>query len=328
MGFIEQRHEDLFDLIKTNQMDKAQIILDSQVDLSQSHMGQTALCLACLERKKEMVFKLLAAGADPFQCNELSNSPLHCAVLGGSFDIIEKLVSLGADVNLINRHKMTPLHRSCMSPRPSPKVVELLLEAGASMNVFDAKGKTPLHYACGRLNAEIINLLLEKGVNLNTRTINNLKQTPLMIAATTLGFCFASNAFRMPLMELLCASGARITRQDMDTTKSILKVNSEKLRKYRLSGCSLPYTEVMSFLYDQLSIPKTLKDSARLSVRNYLQMNGTNVIREHIDNIAPYPNMLKDFLKFKNITSRFMKDKPLSYNEHVLLCWDYADGDL
>jgi len=59
-------------------------------------------------------------------------------------------------------------------------MVELLIERGADVNGRDASGSTPLHHAAAGGNKAVVELLLAKGADVNAR--DNKNRTPLYLA--------------------------------------------------------------------------------------------------------------------------------------------------
>ncbi|MFP3959317.1 MAG: ankyrin repeat domain-containing protein [Spirochaetaceae bacterium] len=73
----------------------------------------------------------------------------------------------------------TPLHWAAR--RGHEQVVELLLERGANVDAQDALGRTPLHVAVG--HPAVVRLLLENGAAVDSR--DHLSNTPLHRAVRT-----------------------------------------------------------------------------------------------------------------------------------------------
>lgn len=168
-----------------------------------------------LDRKIELVNKLLENGADPNAKTNFfggSQSPLHyCATYGVSVaitllakygaDINQKdcdgysplctaiqhndifaiyaLLKLGAPVNP-NDNDVLPL---CVAANRSfVDIVRLLLEHGALVNRKDRFGMTPLHYAAVNCNKEMISLLRSQGAYLDVETHKGKRPFDLAVA--------------------------------------------------------------------------------------------------------------------------------------------------
>jgi ankyrin repeat protein len=88
-------------------------------------------------------------------------------------EIVEALLDAGANIEAPNRHKFAgpgnkPLHGATYLNRP--EVVECLLERGADPNSRDNAGLTALHLAAGNGWVECARALLEGGADANART--------------------------------------------------------------------------------------------------------------------------------------------------------------
>ncbi|MBF9144112.1 ankyrin repeat domain-containing protein [Hymenobacter properus] len=65
-----------------------------------------------LEADTTGVNSLISAGADLNELDELGHSPLHWAVFGGYYDIVECLLKAGANPNVFSRDGVTPKWRA------------------------------------------------------------------------------------------------------------------------------------------------------------------------------------------------------------------------
>ena len=84
--------------------------------------------------------------------------PIHDAALDGDFDEVQRQLDAGVDVNEESSTGLTPLHYAASSGHND--IVELLIERGANVNATDSgKGATPLDYAHWRDHEEVIETL-------------------------------------------------------------------------------------------------------------------------------------------------------------------------
>ncbi|NXW79859.1 ASB10 protein, partial [Hirundo rustica] len=169
--------------------------------------GKTALHEACAAASADCVRLLLSSGADPEAVSEDGYRPLHLCKSSDSIECVRQLLQHGASVNsqteeendtalhvasrhgltehvqlllhhgaeleVKNKEGQTPLNAAC-AQRHQPqdmdryyRVCQLLVESGASVNTADRDRQHPLHLACKNANAQIAELLLARGANVN-----------------------------------------------------------------------------------------------------------------------------------------------------------------
>jgi ankyrin repeat protein len=108
------------------------------------------------------------------------NEGLYEAAFRCSTDGAKRLLEVGADVNArCGIYGTTPLHAATVAG--CADVVELLIKAGADVNSRDNLGKIPLHYAAIKGNVEIIKRLIAAGSDVNAEE-NEDGKTPLHTA--------------------------------------------------------------------------------------------------------------------------------------------------
>ncbi|XP_030347011.1 ankyrin repeat and SOCS box protein 10 [Strigops habroptila] len=169
--------------------------------------GKTALHEACAAASTDCVRLLLSFGADPEAVSENGYKPLHLCKTPESIECVQQLLQHGASVKsrteeeddtalhiaarhgltdhvqLLLRHGaelearneegQTPLNAACAQPHQPQdmdryyQVCQLLVESGASINAADRDRQHPLHLACKNANAQIAELLLARGANVN-----------------------------------------------------------------------------------------------------------------------------------------------------------------
>ncbi|KAM6338636.1 ankyrin repeat and SOCS box protein 10 [Podargus strigoides] len=169
--------------------------------------GKTALHEACAAARTDCVRLLLTFGADPEAVSEDGYKPLHLCKSPDSIKCVQQLLQHGASVNsrteeeddtvlhvaarhgltdhvqLLLRHGaeleakneegQTPLNAACaQSHQPQDmdryyRVCQLLVQSGASINAADRDRQYPLHLACKNANAQVAELLLAQGANVN-----------------------------------------------------------------------------------------------------------------------------------------------------------------
>ncbi len=95
---------------------------------------------------------------------------LSKAILNGSFEDVERLVTAGAPINISDEYGYSPLVHAVATHRVD--VVRLLLKNNAMTDIVDISGSTPLHWAVDVNDVEITKLLLYYGANPNAYTEN------------------------------------------------------------------------------------------------------------------------------------------------------------
>lgn len=97
-------------------------------------------------------------------------------------DPIHILERWNPNVNVKDEDKMTALHWAlALDIRNRKKIIELLLDKGADVNTKTDDGEMPLHSAIRTSKIDIVELLLAKGADVNATDQNG--QTPLHLAA-------------------------------------------------------------------------------------------------------------------------------------------------
>jgi ankyrin repeat protein len=121
------------------------------------------------------------------------DTALHVAAAAYQKEIVSKLLAAGADVHARNRRGQEALHAaSCGSPgshfwNPSAQVATItrLVEAGADPNVLDKSGVSPLHKAIRTRCAAAVRTLLDLGADPALK--NKSGSAPLLLARLNTG---------------------------------------------------------------------------------------------------------------------------------------------
>ncbi|NWV16081.1 ASB10 protein, partial [Origma solitaria] len=169
--------------------------------------GKTALHEACAAASTDCVRLLLSAGADPEAVSDDGYRPLHLCKSQDSIECVRQLLQHGASANsrteeendtalhvasrhglaehvllllhhgaeleVKNKEGQTPLNAACAQHHQPQdmdryyRVCQLLVESDASINTADRDRQHPLHLACKNANAQIVELLLARGANVN-----------------------------------------------------------------------------------------------------------------------------------------------------------------
>ena len=133
---------------------------------AKNRYGVTPLSLACVNGNAAIIERLLKAGADANSALPEGETALMTAANTGNVAALKALLAQGANVNAVESTKgqtalMWAVHEGHAA------AAEALIDAGADINVR-SKGKfTPMIFAVRGGRADIVRLLLAKGVNPN-----------------------------------------------------------------------------------------------------------------------------------------------------------------
>lgn len=146
--------------------------------ISPSYAGSYDDFFIALNRDdKGAVTKLLRQGFDPNTLDDKGRTGLGFALLNESLQAAEALMeSPTLDVNRLNAAGESPLMIAAL--RGQLEWCKRLIARGAQIN---HDGWSALHYAASGPNLAVLELLIEKGANLEGRSPNGT--TPLMMAA-------------------------------------------------------------------------------------------------------------------------------------------------
>ena len=143
--------------------------------------GRTALMVASASwTKRDLVERLLKAGANPNARAADGSTPLVFAADGNSGQGAERLLAAKADVNLADSDGWAPIHFALSKGNAS--MAETLLKAGAALPPRGPGPWTPLHLAAEGGDGSCVALVLERGADPNA-TGGDSKTTPLILAA-------------------------------------------------------------------------------------------------------------------------------------------------
>ncbi|CAG5096951.1 Similar to ANK3: Ankyrin-3 (Homo sapiens) [Cotesia congregata] len=154
-------------------------LINTSCDYDNEPKSCTVLHLAARNGNKATLEILLKEGADVQARNEDGETPLHIAVTKGNIEAVELLVQHGADVHSVSpkwETGFTLLHQAIVNNKK--EIVNILISGGADIN--SDSWMLPIHYAALNDCGEIIKILLDNGVYVDTLDRNG--KTPLNIA--------------------------------------------------------------------------------------------------------------------------------------------------
>lgn len=125
---------------------EAMIDIDDHADSE----GCTALHRAVISGTLEIIEWLLSHGAKPSKCTKAGSSALHLAISNSRPDklsVVKRLVDFHPDVNLADSNGVTALHLAVLSSQLNTlSIVDVLLNHNADPNSIDSKGASVLEY--------------------------------------------------------------------------------------------------------------------------------------------------------------------------------------
>jgi ankyrin repeat protein len=119
--------------------------------------GSTALMYAVAKNRKEVVDRLLDAGADINESDVTVGSALTWAAYYDREDLVADLLERGADPNVVNSVGGTPL--IVAATKGSTRIVRQLLEHGADPEAKSKDGKNALQWAKDVHRADVAKVL-------------------------------------------------------------------------------------------------------------------------------------------------------------------------
>ncbi|XP_063912691.1 ankyrin-3-like [Zophobas morio] len=161
--------------LENGTVDIITLLVENGIDVNAKNKnGTTPLQLACKHTVYEKVEMLLTCGALTNLMDEENNNALHYAS-NSEYEnqhIINLLIQKGVDVNAQNKYGTTALQLACKNGVYGN--TEILLEYDASIKITDENNQSALHYALESEadNQCVIKLLIEKGIDINTRSEN------------------------------------------------------------------------------------------------------------------------------------------------------------
>lgn len=207
--------------------------------VSCSSIPKTQLHDASQKNDLGLVKSLLDSGLDPNVRDENGMTPLHVASTGDSLEIIKLLIERGADVNAKDGNsvqpgstwsfKGTPFGFKPKHSRSTPLhfasqegflgAVELLIEKGADVNAKDTNDDTPLHNASVEGYLETVKFLISKGADVNA--VNKISMTPLHVSTWV---------HRYKVVKYLLSKGANknVKNFEGDTPFDLAKIKEDR----------------------------------------------------------------------------------------------------
>jgi ankyrin repeat protein len=155
------------------------------------------------------------------------------------------LLSAGANPHF-SMGDETPLHIA--SERGHTEIVRALIRAGACIDTPNMRGNTPLQYALsGTSNIDIIAMLLDAGVDVDSVIGEREKNTPIYIAVLV-----ALGTGNIEAVKLLLARGADVTIENAHGKTALDFVDDRVINIYNMRRRDVQ-KQIKQMLWDHLN---------------------------------------------------------------------------
>jgi len=204
--------EDLFIAVREKRWNRLKALLDLGVEPDIANKNQETLLTLIAARKiwrpddpkaaLKAVTLLLDAGADINAADQKGTTPLNLAARTGALEMVRLLIDRGGDINAATTDGRSPLLNAQW--KGHTKIVALLLDAGADPDTRTRWGENsdyPLKVAVGRGDADMVRLLLARGIKLKS-------------GSTEVCDLLQRAASDPETIEALAGSGVDLNRQD------------------------------------------------------------------------------------------------------------------
>lgn len=125
--------------------------------------GRTSLHYAASNANEECFEILTSSNADLTATENEGLTLMHYAVMGGSINIVNKLMDMGIRPELPRGPFIPPLHYATFSNQR--EMLANMVSRVDCVNSVDKNGATPLHYAACAGNLELVDVLLKNGAD-------------------------------------------------------------------------------------------------------------------------------------------------------------------
>jgi len=157
-------------------------LLEAGTDVNREYTdGWNPIIWASQRGAVHVVEKLIAHGASTESRDKEGRTPLIFAIRRGQLDLAQSLVTHGADLNVIDSKGRFLLWHAGQSSKRNFELIKFLIKSGIDVKGPFTGNWKPLNWAAYFDEAEILTLLIDKGVGLNE--VDSDGNSALMIAA-------------------------------------------------------------------------------------------------------------------------------------------------
>ena len=114
--------------------------------------------------EKEITEELLKAGANVNGKDKNNRTALYSAIEKGNYNLVKLLIDHGIKITYFDKKKTPLVHAASLGLE---KITKLLIDNGVRLNEVDINNRTALHAAISSNNINIVDLLIQKGININ-----------------------------------------------------------------------------------------------------------------------------------------------------------------
>jgi ankyrin repeat protein len=154
----------LYEATAAGKLEQVKAIIEAQPERLNEYSldGFQALGLAAFFGHVEITKYLLSKGAivNSASQNAMHVMPLHSAVAGDHFAVVQALIEHGADVNAIQADEYTPLHGAAQNG--NLPIINLLLDHGANVHAKQHDGKAAIDFATEANQQAAVDLLRKR----------------------------------------------------------------------------------------------------------------------------------------------------------------------
>lgn len=116
--------------------------------------------------------KALLDKGEPLDAKQNGQTALHMAAMNGKVDILTILIARGANVNIQDDEGVSPLMVAAKAGQL--EAVQALIAQGAKIELQDKLGENALHIAAGHGKKDVVEALLDRGANIRATTNTGL----------------------------------------------------------------------------------------------------------------------------------------------------------
>src|ERR1035437_139850 len=116
--------------------------------------------------------KTLLDQGQALEAKQNGQTALHIAAMNGKVDILTVLIARGASVNVQDENGITPLMLAARDGRL--EAVQALIAQGAKIPVQDKLGENALHIAAAHGKKDVVSALLDRGADIRSTTNTGL----------------------------------------------------------------------------------------------------------------------------------------------------------